>query len=562
MPEPKKTVKRSPLVTKLVPNAKEASSPLLLVGWIGDGAEPDTCRLYLDLQLTCYFDISENDVLHVEEITPTDRNFGAAYLWIKRDALLKLKRTNTNEKEPTMSDAAAYLRGQIQQNYLQPGAGGGGFSLPNLCPAVGGVPTPATLCTQQPVCVPWAPIATAYCPPVGGVPTPATVCTQVAPCGLPHTHVGATNCPPATVCAQPTTFCGGVGAAIGTAWACPPPQTSDCFTSLCQVPEPLAGAAALAPSRIIYMTGCVNLPPHPTQQACPTWACAQPTTPYGGLGAAIGTAWACPPPTGWNCATNFCEVPATVAGGAAPLPPTHNFVMTVCMNQGPVHPTHVCPTWQPLCTLAVPPAGGPQVSAVPHCPTVPPMCPGQGLISAPPHCPTVPPMCAPTQWQCPPPLSAPPHCPTVPPVCAPTHWQCPPVSAPPHCPTVPPMCAPTQWQCPTNPPQCHPLSAPPHCPTVNPGCPGQANVSVATQCPTVAPLCPVTQWQCPPLSAPPHCPTVAPMCAPPTQWQCPTQVPQCHLGATPLCHLTQYLWACPTHQPMQGCVAPTAAPVC
>ncbi len=340
---------------------------------------------------------------------------------------------------------------------------------PNVCIT----PPPTQFCVTQ-VCI--TPPPTPHQPCLGptgwqtcvapagaaqfGAQTAATVCTQYG-C---HTHVHATNCPPATVCPQPTTLCpppaGAAQAQTGpigptgiqhctiapaycgnTAWhGCPQITHANCPAAT--YPEPTAlctttiGAQAqpgpIGPTGIQHCTiapaycgntawhGCpqqtlatvctqLGCPPHTHVYATscpPATVCPQPTT-------------LCPPPAGAQAGPTgiqHCTIAPAYCGNTAWHGCPQQTLATVCTQLGCTGIDYPQPTSFVVCPATV---GTPQVQAGPT-----------GIQ----HCTIAPPYCGNTQWagcnpQAGPTPSAVSQCP-----------GCGPISRPPFCPTVAPLC--------------------------------------------------------------------------------------------------------------------------
>jgi hypothetical protein len=237
--------------------------------------------------------------------------------------------------------------------------------------------------TQLPNCIP----ATLHCTPIEPCPTINPPCPgQQQAGGGAHTHVFHTNCPPMTVCPQPTTLCP------------PPPQQ-----------QQYAGGANFTPATVCTQYGChthVHATSCPPMTVCPqptTFCPPQPQQAWGGANqtfATVCTQFNCPPPcqagtihpTIWTqigCATPNCVGPQQAWGGANQTPATVCTQFNCPPQQGYAQPGPTpTATFYPGChTQGCPQAGGyggQNVSMATQCPTVPPMCP---------H----------THWQCPPP---------------------------------------------------------------------------------------------------------------------------------------------------------------
>jgi hypothetical protein len=217
-----------------------------------------------------------------------------------------------------------------------------------------------------------------------GAHTAATVCTQFG-C---HTHVQATNCPPATVCPQPTTLC---PPAAGAAQAQTGP-IGPTGIQHCTIAPAYCGNTA--------WHGC---PQHTHVQATncpPATVCPQPTT-------------LCPPPPGaaqvqtgpiGPTGIQHCTIAPAYCGNTAWHGCPQQTLATVCTQlgcpppaEGANQPGAVGPTGIQHCTIAPPYCGNthwagcnPQAGPTPSAVT---LCPGCGPLSQVTNCPTVPPLC-------------------------------------------------------------------------------------------------------------------------------------------------------------------------
>jgi hypothetical protein len=199
------------------------------------------------------------------------------------------------------------------------------------CPQQAQPQTATTVCTQhgcpQQVQGTAATVCTQYgCPQQAQGQTAATVCTQHG-C---HTHVQATNCPPATVCPQPTTLCGpqAYGQAV--------PQTSYSDCPQGGGPTPTAtfyygchaqAYAQAGPQQVVTSYSDCPQGPGPTPTATYYYGChAQAYPQVGGdpTLATVCTQFGCHPHTVTlaTVCTQFCHTHPRLCPQAAAAPNT------------------------------------------------------------------------------------------------------------------------------------------------------------------------------------------------------------------------------------------------
>ena len=65
----KQELRQDALVENLIPNPGKQQSTVQLTGWLGKGAEEGTWNLYLSPALNEYFQFSETDVVHSQQLT-------------------------------------------------------------------------------------------------------------------------------------------------------------------------------------------------------------------------------------------------------------------------------------------------------------------------------------------------------------------------------------------------------------------------------------------------------------------------------------------------------------
>jgi hypothetical protein len=78
-------LEQHPLVGKLIPDPDQPAEARVLSGFVGTSTREGHVRLYLNLELSSYVEIAEDDVLHAEAPSPDDP-MGMSVLWVRRGA--------------------------------------------------------------------------------------------------------------------------------------------------------------------------------------------------------------------------------------------------------------------------------------------------------------------------------------------------------------------------------------------------------------------------------------------------------------------------------------------
>lgn len=108
-----RTLKQDALVESLVPDPANVPGTKLLVGFLGRSTRAGYWRVYLTPMLNSYVELSEEDVVHSQQMADDEINMGTTALWIKKDAELQYTRT-----EP-LTAQAQFLQGAITTGFLE-----------------------------------------------------------------------------------------------------------------------------------------------------------------------------------------------------------------------------------------------------------------------------------------------------------------------------------------------------------------------------------------------------------------------------------------------------------
>ena len=79
-------VKLDEFTSRVVPDPKNPTDALLLVGFLGASSEAGQTRIYWDASLSSYVDVDHADILHTEALSKDQSPLGGAIIWVKRSA--------------------------------------------------------------------------------------------------------------------------------------------------------------------------------------------------------------------------------------------------------------------------------------------------------------------------------------------------------------------------------------------------------------------------------------------------------------------------------------------
>jgi hypothetical protein len=265
--------KMDDFVSKIVSDAKNPPSTLLLKGYVGASSEEGHIRLYLDPELSDYVEIAEAAVLHSQEMPKDKSPIGGSYIWIQRNAKVI--------HGPVVTDRpkASFLEGRI-------------MATTQSCPAELAGPLAVTI--SGPDCntiIDGCTDAGPKCPTV-----------TIKTCGNPCTSTGP-------ACPTKTTSCTQSGPSCPTK-----PGNPSCTQSGPSCPTTPGNATCVDPA-------CTSNGPN-----CPTtplYTCSGPSCPT------TSDATCCGP----NCPT----FPATTCGGpkCQTVSPNATCVPSACTQTGP-----------------------------------------------------------------------------------------------------------------------------------------------------------------------------------------------------------------------------------
>ena len=101
------------LAKKLVRDGKPVDH-LTIKGYVGKSDSDDKIRLYLNKEFNDYVEINKSDILHAEEISHEELEFGGTCIWLDKDAEI------TKVKIESKKQQARFMVGEITRSQLRP----------------------------------------------------------------------------------------------------------------------------------------------------------------------------------------------------------------------------------------------------------------------------------------------------------------------------------------------------------------------------------------------------------------------------------------------------------
>ena len=95
--EPKQTnkIEFDALAEKLAPDPSTSPDHVELAGFVGRSAEDGKIRLYVDSTFRSYYEISNSDILHTEQLPTTQSPLGGSVVFVKGGAPLRRVQVST-----------------------------------------------------------------------------------------------------------------------------------------------------------------------------------------------------------------------------------------------------------------------------------------------------------------------------------------------------------------------------------------------------------------------------------------------------------------------------------
>jgi hypothetical protein len=169
------------LVKKLVKDGKPVDY-LTIRGYVGKSDSVDAVRLYLSKEFNEYIEVKKKEILHAEEISPEELEFGGTCIWVEKDTeIIKVKIQSKKQQ-------ARFMEGDIVRAQLRPEAisrARPGDQWNSLFAPV--CPSDWVPCTYEWFCQPvFDTVSGPYCPPqTPGCPPPQTPGCPTPACPTP-----------------------------------------------------------------------------------------------------------------------------------------------------------------------------------------------------------------------------------------------------------------------------------------------------------------------------------------------------------------------------------------
>jgi hypothetical protein len=110
------SVKKDDWVKKIVSNLQEIPAIKIISGFIGDSLKEKHIRVYSDIKLETYIEISIDDVLHSRERTFEENPDGGSILWVNNASNVVVKSNSANNNLFEGNLANQYLKNAADAN--------------------------------------------------------------------------------------------------------------------------------------------------------------------------------------------------------------------------------------------------------------------------------------------------------------------------------------------------------------------------------------------------------------------------------------------------------------
>jgi hypothetical protein len=107
---PKQPLQADALVAQLAP--AKGQSTIQLIGWLGEGTEGGTWKLFLTPKLDEYVQFSDKDVAHSQQLPSDSSPLGGTMVWLNSDATMQYVRVVSPREQ------AGFLSGSIASAYM------------------------------------------------------------------------------------------------------------------------------------------------------------------------------------------------------------------------------------------------------------------------------------------------------------------------------------------------------------------------------------------------------------------------------------------------------------
>lgn len=115
--------KQDPIIQNLVSNPASVPDLIVLTGFVGNSSDKDRLRVYVNVELNEYLEVSRKDVHYQQEGPFADSPLKSSLVWVNAGASIK------HVKAEATTIEAEFLQGEITSTLLK-GATSGGIALP------------------------------------------------------------------------------------------------------------------------------------------------------------------------------------------------------------------------------------------------------------------------------------------------------------------------------------------------------------------------------------------------------------------------------------------------
>lgn len=111
-----KNITPDAFVEALTNDACDIANTRALFGYIGEGTQEDTIKIYFDPNLSSHLEVKKDDILHHIKLTKTQSPLGGSYVWIDKATEYLYGTPYTSQKD--VLEAQQQFQGDIYQRYV------------------------------------------------------------------------------------------------------------------------------------------------------------------------------------------------------------------------------------------------------------------------------------------------------------------------------------------------------------------------------------------------------------------------------------------------------------
>lgn len=108
----KVSLREDEFVGRAVEDPNAPPQLLMLTGYVGKSSKGSHTRIYLDLLLSSYVDVPDEEILHAQELPKAQSPVGGYYIWIRRtDLILEELQQGYQRAAQAQQDLVSKLQG-------------------------------------------------------------------------------------------------------------------------------------------------------------------------------------------------------------------------------------------------------------------------------------------------------------------------------------------------------------------------------------------------------------------------------------------------------------------